>query len=89
MNWRGVIWHTMIVLPNGILFMARLVLRPPTQKDDTIYDPVTNRKSNALDWIAARQAKVICSYSQGEAIRIGAENGHYGPWHNVQVLHND
>ena len=56
------------------------------QKDDTIYDPAANRKSNAKDWVAAHRAKVICSYSPADAMRIGAQNGHYGPWHNQQVL---
>ena len=57
------------------------------QKDDTIYDPVTNRKSDLLDWVAENGAKAICSYSHAEAMRIGGESGHYGPWHNVQVRH--
>jgi hypothetical protein len=45
-----------------------------------VYDPVHNKEYSSADYAMEFNAIKLNTYSLKEALRIGAERGHYGPW---------
>jgi hypothetical protein len=45
-----------------------------------VYDPVHNKEYSKADYAAEFNAIPLMTYSLKEALRTGAEQGHYGPW---------
>jgi hypothetical protein len=50
------------------------------EKEGNIYDPVFDKVFQAADYRTKYHAKATLVYSQTNAMRLGAERGHYGPW---------
>jgi hypothetical protein len=45
-----------------------------------VYDPVHNKEYSRTDYATEFNAITLNTYSLKEALLIGAERGHYGPW---------
>ena len=45
-----------------------------------VYDPVRNKQYACKDYAADFGAVPLATYSLKEAMRVGSDHGHFGPW---------
>lgn len=57
------------------------------ERGSVTFDPVLNQMFATTEY--ERRAQAISRYSQKEAATLSLQHGHFGPWHDVPLLHRE